>query len=38
MILSIYPDDPTLMPCCGRLLYFSQRVTILEVETDKSAG
>lgn len=30
-ILSIYKDDPCIMPCCGRRLYFSQRVTIHEV-------
>jgi len=29
--LSIYPDTPTEMPCCGRRLYFSQVVTVHEV-------
>lgn len=31
VVLSIYPDDPTTMDCCGRQLYFSQQITIHEV-------
>lgn len=32
LILSIYHDEPRDMPCCGRKLYFSNRVEIHEVK------
>ncbi len=32
IVLSIYPNDPYEMPCCGRRLYFTQRIQIIEVE------
>lgn len=31
LTLSVYADDPTRMDCCGRRLYFSNNVRILEV-------
>jgi hypothetical protein len=31
MVLSIYEDRPDTMPCCGRRLFWSQTVRILEV-------
>jgi len=31
-ILTIYEDDPRQCPECGRMLYFSVKVTIHEVE------
>lgn len=30
MILHLYADDPKQMPCCGRNLYFTQRIEVKE--------
>lgn len=31
LVLSMYEDDPEIMPCCGRKLFFRQSIRILEV-------
>jgi hypothetical protein len=30
--LSVYAEDPLTMECCGRKLYFSQKITVYEVK------
>lgn len=30
--ISIYPEDPTEMPCCGRKLYFVPKIEVREVK------
>ena len=32
MTISIYPKNATVMPCCGRRLYFRQRIEVLAVQ------
>ncbi len=31
MFISVYKDDPTEMPCCGRRVYFRQTIDVREV-------
>ena len=33
-ILSVYPDHPTMMPCCGRRLWWSQVIMVHEARLE----
>ena len=37
VVLSVYADDPQIMPCCGRKLYFAQSITVFEVVAPEPA-
>ncbi len=38
MNVSVYRDDPTTMPCCGRRVYWSQQITLHVLDANSAAA